>query len=116
MSELLNNIFDIEETEHSELYDVMRKLISAEDDVDLKTEIKSPEKLAVLRMIGDQLEQEELHESSKTIRDFVNYSMRHAFSKDRKSRREIIEAMKTIVQSEQQQNENDEKSILKRRV
>jgi hypothetical protein len=74
---------------------ILNSLLDSKDLV-LKTEVKEPQKLAGLKIFGKYLEQIGFEEGSSLIEMFIEILNEFMVSYDRQSRREIVDAVKSM--------------------
>jgi len=95
----------------STLWEAIKTLIKKDEDLPLKTEIPDPVRFAALTAIGTDLKLRGMKETSKFIREFQKSYMIYMVSKDRQSRREIIE----VLTKEQERMDSLTEKLLSRR-
>ncbi len=89
------DIFDaLESGESSELYDVIKQLMTGNADLDLKTEISKPRPLAFLNVIIDFCNNNNLKQSANILESFRNHYLRYMVSYQRSGRKELVEILK----------------------
>lgn len=72
------------------------QLLLNRDDIDLKTEINNPRAIATLQTIAHVLEDIEFINSSKSLSLYIDYFLGDMLSHKRKSRKEFIDAFRSI--------------------
>lgn len=86
----------IGEDESSEAYKIFQTMISGDENIDLKTEIRNPLEVAVLKTLAQYFEDRNLTGASSPINNLLNNFFRVMISHDRMSRLEIIESLKAL--------------------
>jgi hypothetical protein len=76
--------------------DISQELIKSEENLKVKTDISSVSTFAILETITNVVSQEDLTETAKTLRYFTDEVYKLSLSKDRKSRTEYLEAIKSM--------------------
>ena len=82
-------------SEASEKYEVINMLFSANQNIDLISEIHKPRELAVLSSIRDHCTSYKLPFSAKILENFRIYYLRNMISANRRSREEAVEILKS---------------------
>lgn len=77
------------------------KILTTEENVDMKTEIHHPLMLALMDAVRERLEDLDYNKSSKFMERLVNRYKKYMVSKDRKSRNEILKALKNLAGREE---------------
>lgn len=72
---------------------ILNNLLDGEHNLDLKTQVQQPKKLAILVAITKYLESIKFKESAKTLKIFTEQYLRYMVSYGRESRKEIIKAI-----------------------
>lgn len=90
----LEDIFDEVPNEKSEYYQILKDLLDSEKDLELKTEITKPLSWSALKIFMDFLDSHKMPLSKSILENFIKTSFKYLISKDRKSRSEIISAIK----------------------
>lgn len=95
LSENEKSLFDVlEKGESSELFDVINQMMTAGEDLDLKTEIKNPRAEAVIEVVIQFCEDNNLKKPAKTLKTFLLYYHRFMVSYERGGRKEMVEVLK----------------------
>lgn len=88
---------DFTEYDDLSIEKILTNLLTPEN-IELKTEVESPSALAGLKLIQKYLDDIGLKESSELIREYVETLLRLMVSYNRQGRKEIIEAVKGLVE------------------
>lgn len=83
--------------ERNEYYEILNNLIN-ENNIEMKTEIHKPLLWSSLTIIKDFLNSKQLIKSSDILRNFITTSFKYYVSYKRKSRKEIVEALKNSME------------------
>lgn len=86
---------------------ILNNLLSGDINLDLKTDVKRPQRLAALKVLASILEEEELGVSSRVLKDFIRIYLRFMVSYKRLGRREVIEALKGLLEWEKESAKNN---------
>lgn len=70
------------------------------DNVEMKTEIQRPLKLAQLKTIENWCRSEKLYKCANAIETFINHYLVYMVSHDRQSRKETIQALQALMTNE----------------
>ncbi len=101
MSESVDKMFEglMAESEEDNFLKAI-KLFQSGDNVHLKTEIKYPFILAHLKSLSDFLEKKEFKKTQKILDTILTNLLEYRVSKNRKSREEMVEAIKNLREKE----------------
>lgn len=96
LSETLNDlaVFEDETAEK-----ILTSLLD-QDNVEMKTEIHSPLKLAQLKTIENWCRSEKLFKCANAIKTFIDHYLVYQVSRDRQSRKETIQALQALMTNE----------------
>jgi len=81
---------------------ILNNLLSGDVNLDLKTEIRRPQQISALKTFTYVLKKEGLETCSKALKLYLNYYLRSMVSYNRLSRKEVIEALKGLLEYEKQ--------------
>ena len=84
---------DMEDSEELNDLQVLNTLLDGSKNLDLKTDIVNPKQLAVLKMISNVMNSWELTIGGGAISDYILIFLRYNVSKDRLSRKEVVEVL-----------------------
>lgn len=79
------------------LEQIIYELMSPEN-IELKTDIKNPNSLAVLKLISYRLKEKNKIKSYKLLKNYIKFYLTFMVSENRKSRDELIQALKGFVE------------------
>lgn len=88
-----------EEFDDITLQQILNALIKGDKNLDLKTEIHSPKSLAGLKVLALFLKNKKFEASSELIEGFIEHFLRYMFSYKRQSRKEIVNAFRSSMES-----------------
>lgn len=91
---------DLHEMHDFSLQDILMDLLDGEQNLDLKTHIKNPQALAALKLISKFLKMESYTGSAKLLKKYITIYLRYMVSLDRESRKEIIQAVSSLLNRE----------------
>lgn len=91
---------DLNEIRDFSLQDILVDLLDGEENLDLKTHIKNPQALATLKLISKFLKMENYTGSGKLLKMYIKIYLRYMVSFDRESRKEIIQAVSSLLNRE----------------
>jgi hypothetical protein len=89
------------ESNKSEVYEVLKSLMIADENLDMKTRIKKPLSFAGLNIYKEWLIDLTMKKTGSTLNRFETKLMRLLVSLDGLSREEIIKGLTTLSQAEQ---------------
>lgn len=90
---------DFEDDKETSINEILLSLLD-DKDLELKTHIFRPKDLASLKTLARFLRQEDMTESSRLIEDFLEIYLKYMVSYDRLSRKEIITAVRNLLDKE----------------
>ena len=93
---------DIIKTSDITLQQILNNLLDAKHNLELKTQIIKPKQLSILAIIGEYLNDKGLTQSSKLVKGFLETYLKYMVSYKRLSRTEIIKAISSWIESEQE--------------
>lgn len=93
----LINTTDIEKNRDNE---ILKDLLNADSNLDLKTEIKKPLQLAIFQSFSNFISTKGFINCSLFLDDVIKTFLRYNISKDRQSRKEIISAIISMNEKE----------------
>lgn len=97
MSSELKEVF-----ENNAKFDSQKEIITRlldDNNLETKTELDKPLRFSVLHIFQEKLKENHLNDSSIILERFLNYSFKYLISKNRQGRKEYIEALQMINQS-----------------
>lgn len=96
-----NDIFSelVEATDIS-LQQILNNLLDGSHNLDLKTQILKPKQLASLKVLSELISNLKYTKSSSIIESFIKTYLRYMVSYERQSRKEIIKALSSLIESE----------------
>ena len=80
--------------------DILKGLMDAESDLELKTHVIVPKDIAGLQVLVSVLKMYELDGSSKLLETFITYYLKLMVSYQRKGRKEIVDAVSGLMERE----------------
>lgn len=92
-----NFLGKLDEIEEPSPYVILQSLLGKQD-LEMKTEIPSPTKMASAWTIAEDLRSKGLGEVADLIQEYIERLLLYYVSKDRKSRAEIVEGLKAITE------------------
>ena len=96
-----NSVFDdLIESHDVSLQQILNNLLDGTKDLDLKTQIFKPKQLASLKILTELLGKLKYSESNKMLESFIKTFLRYMVSYDRQSRKEIIKALSSLIETE----------------
>ena len=110
----VRNIMDIlKPGEDVNLQQVLLTLLDGKNDIDIKSEIHAPRNITILTVIRDYFEEKGMKKCANTLSVFIKYYCRYMISHDRQSRKEIVEAFKSLrEQQDRERNENPQTKVI----
>lgn len=114
MSAELDNLemmFTPRENEENKVMEVAKLLVTKDKNLPLKTEISDPLNFAVMGAMADYLGKTGLKKSAVLIKTILDNHMVYMISFKRKSRQELIEAMKILTENEKNKMQNDQSRL-----
>lgn len=96
-----NEELESEEDETS-LKDILKSLLDADNDLELKTQVIVPKDIAGLQVLVEALKIYELEDSSKLLEEFIIYYLKLMVSYQRRGRKEIVDAVSGLMERERQ--------------
>jgi len=78
---------------------ILNSLLDGSKNLDLKTHIESPQKLAGLNILEKFSNELKLNETSRILRKFLRIYLRYMISYKRESRKEIVNAVRSMFES-----------------
>lgn len=94
-SDMLEGLTDFSE---DSIEKILGNLLT-DNNIELKTEINNPFALSVLKTIQKYLKEKKLQKSSGFIKIFIKYLLKYYVSYERKSRTEIVDAVKGMIEN-----------------
>lgn len=91
----LEDIFK-NKTETDVRREIILELLDSEKNIDEKTELGTPLKWSALKVMNDFIKNQGLPISEEILRTFIKESFKLLISKDRKGRKEYIEALQAM--------------------
>lgn len=76
--------------------EIVLELLNSEKNLDEKTELGKPLKWSALRTISEFIKSRNLEQSHTILESFIVQAFKFLISKDRKGRKEYIEALQSI--------------------
>lgn len=107
LEQLTQDLFSAEELSFQK---ILSELLKSDANLPMKTEIHDPLNLALLKVLAKMLRKKECEKSAEILENFIQAFLEYMVSYNRKSRTEIVEAIKHNLE-EQQKNANE---LLKR--
>lgn len=96
-----NSVFDdLIESHDVSLQQILNNLLDGTKDLDLKTQIFKPKQLASLKILTELLGKLKYSESNKMLESFIKTFLRYMVSYQRQSRKEIVKALSSLIESE----------------
>lgn len=95
----------LHEDKKDSFLEAIDRLIS-DEDVELKTEIKKPIKLAIFKSMADYLKKEGYTETAKIINNIIDNYLKYMVSHNRQSRAELVDSMKHLRYEQEQQKQS----------
>ena len=96
-----NSVFDdLIESHDVSLQQILNNLLDGTKDLDLKTQIFKPKQLASLKILTELLGKLKYKESNKMLESFIKTFLRYMVSYQRQSRKEIIKALSSLIETE----------------
>lgn len=89
-----------DEDKETNLRDILKGLLDAETDLELKTHVIVPKDVAGLQVLVSVLDMHELTGSAEILRIFIGYYLRLMVSYKRLGRKEIIDAVSGLMERE----------------
>lgn len=96
MSNKQNEFPEMIPTKDISLQEILNNLLDS-TDLELKTEIANPKRLAILTTFSEYLQANYFPKTAKTIETFVELYLTYMVSHNRESRKEIIRALTTMI-------------------
>lgn len=94
---------DLEDEEkETTLRDILKSLLDADSDLELKTHVIVPKDIAGLQVLVSALRMYELEGSAELLETFINYYLKLMVSYQRKGRKEIVDAVSGLMERERQ--------------
>lgn len=85
------------------------------DDIELKTEVKDSARISLLKGLKQELERDGLTQYKILLEDFIENYLNLQVSKDRQSRKEVVEVLKDQAQKEEEPEKEQLEKLLERR-
>ena len=104
MSEDLNDIFS--KVEFSEFYNILKDLLDPTENLETKTEVRSPYSLSILQTYSFLLNQFIFKKSSTLLQVFIKNYLTNMISHNRLSRKEIVEILKNYTEDSEAEENN----------
>ena len=82
------------------LQEILIDLLDGEKNLDLKSHVNKPKKMTGLVILSDHLKVNQCKDSSKILSKFSEQFLRYMVSFNRKSRKEIVEAISSALDRE----------------
>jgi len=98
---------EMEDVEELNDLQVLNTLLDGTRNLDLKTDIVNPKALAVLKMISNVMVGWNLDIGGLAIQDFIEIFLRYNISKDRLSRKEVVEVLASRMEMRKQEAEKN---------
>ncbi len=92
---------EMDEDNDISLNQILNNLLSAEQNLELKSHVFRPKELAVLDVLANDLKSKGLPISSKVLKDFINMYLKYMVSFKRLSRKEVIKALSSMIPEEE---------------
>ncbi len=103
MKEELRGKEDLEsEEEETSLKEILKGLMDADNDLELKTHVIVPRDIAGLQVLTSVLNMYKLGDSAKLLEGFIEYYLKLMVSYQRLGRKEIIDAVSGLMERERQ--------------
>jgi len=83
-------------TKDISLQEILNNLLDS-TDLELKTEIANPKRLAILSVYSEYLKTNHFPKVSRTVNHFIELYLTYMVSHNRESRKEIIRALTTMI-------------------
>lgn len=96
-----NEELESEEDETS-LKDILKSLLDADNDLELKTQVIVPKDIAGLQVLVEVLKMYKLEDSSELLEGFIVYYLKLMVSYQRRGRKEIVDAVSGLMERERQ--------------
>ena len=102
MSKANSSVFDelIPKSEDISLQQILNTLLDGKHNLDLKTEIFKPKDLSSLKILAEFLGKLKYPKSQMVLESFIKIYLRYMVSFERKSRKEIIQAISSLFEKE----------------
>jgi hypothetical protein len=91
--------------------EIVLELLNSDNNLEEKTELGKPLKWSCLKAIQSFIEANDLPKSANILDSFINISFRYLISNSRKGRNEYIEALKSLGNMGEQDQENQNSSL-----
>jgi hypothetical protein len=91
-----------DEEEETSLKDILKSLLNADSDLELKTQVLVPKDVAGLQVIASILRMYKLNGSAQLLETFIEYYLKLMVSYQRRGRKEIIDAVSGLMERERQ--------------
>lgn len=70
------------------------KMLFSKDNIELKSEIRNPPAMAMLKVLAEKCAEIGFEKTAKTLNDYIKYTMEFFVSYNRKGRSEFVDAYK----------------------
>ena len=87
--------------------EIVLELLDSENNLDEKTELGKPMKWSCLFSVKRYVEKLKLKQSTNILQIFINQSHRYLISKNRKGRKEYIEALNSLANLGEEDNKEN---------
>lgn len=94
---------DVMETEQEDAAMEAVRILTTDDEegsVDLKTDIPDSLRLSFLTTLSEFFDKQDFEKSANFLKKLVSYYKRYQVSKDRQSRKEVIQALQSVTEEE----------------
>lgn len=90
------------EEDETSLKDILKSLLDADNDLELKTQVIVPKDIAGLQILASVLKMYDLDDSSELLEEFIEYYLKLMVSYQRRGRKEIVDAVSGLMERERQ--------------
>lgn len=103
----IERLFTPQEKEEHKVMEVAKLLVTKDKNLALKTEISDPLNFAVMGAMSEYLKKSGLKKSATLIHNILENHMIYMVSYKRKSRNELIEALRILTENEKNKMKNE---------
>jgi hypothetical protein len=93
---------DLDEVDDVSLNQILNNLLSAKENLELKTHVFKPKELSALTVLAKYLRDKEFFISATVLDNFIELYLKYMVSYKRLSRKEVIKALSSMIPEEEE--------------